>query len=47
MPGIMPLSAMYFANGTPAFVDWRMVSSYRIAPEMWSDSRGVVSSSSR
>jgi hypothetical protein len=47
MPGIMPWSAMYLANGTPSLVDWRMVSSYRMAPEMCSLSFGVVSSSSR
>src|SRR5690606_13213005 len=47
MPGIMPLSAMYWANGTPSRVFWRMVSSYRIAPLMYSLSFGVVRSSSR
>jgi hypothetical protein len=47
MPGIMPLSAISLANGTPSRVDWRMVSSNRIAPEMCSDSFGVASSISR
>ena len=32
MPGMMPLSFITLVNGTPALVDWRMVSSYRIAP---------------
>src|SRR5690606_16424908 len=47
MPGMMPASSITFANGTPAAVDWRMVSSWRIAPLMYSPRPGVVSSSSR
>jgi hypothetical protein len=34
MPGMMPASVMTLVNGTPALVDWRIVSSYRIAPLM-------------
>jgi hypothetical protein len=34
MPGMIPLSIMTLVNGTPALVDWRRVSSNRIAPEM-------------
>ena len=37
----MPASIITLVNGTPALVDWRIVSSYRIAPEMCSASFGV------
>jgi hypothetical protein len=38
---------MSLVNGVPSLADWRIVSSYRIAPEMYCDRFGVVSSSSR
>ena len=34
MPGMIPLLSRSFGNGIPSSVDWRMVSSYRITPEM-------------
>ena len=47
MPGTMPSFARYCGNGVPSLVFWRIVSSYRITPLMYSAAPGVVNSSSR
>jgi hypothetical protein len=47
MPGMMPASASALANGFPALVFCRMVSSKRMAPLMLSPRPGAVTISSR
>src|SRR5919106_1479388 len=47
MPGMIPLLASSFGNGTPSLVDWRMVSSNRITPLMNSSTPSVVKRRSR
>jgi hypothetical protein len=47
MPGMMPLSASTFGNGTPSLVDWRIVSSKRITPLTNSSTPSVVKRRSR
>jgi hypothetical protein len=44
MPGMIPLLSSSFGNGVPSSVDWRIVSSYRITPEMYSSAPSVVNS---
>src|SRR4051794_30174283 len=47
MPGITPRWASSTGNGTPSELDWRSVSSNRIAPLMCSSIPSVVNTSSR
>src|SRR3954465_9372008 len=47
MPGITPRGASSTGNGTPSELDWRSVSSNRIAPLMCSSIPSVVNTSSR
>ena len=47
MPGMMPLPASAFGNGTPSLVAWRIVSSDRITLPMNSSTPSVVKRRSR
>ena len=47
MPGMIPLPASTFGNGTPSLEDWRIVSSNRITPLMNSSTPSVVKRRSR
>src|SRR5688572_993236 len=47
MPGATPFSFKIFTSGVPSAAFWRIVSSYRITPLMYSAMRGARNSSSR
>ncbi len=47
IPGMIPLLSSSSGNGVPSEADWRIVSSYRITPEMNSSAPSVVKSNSR
>jgi hypothetical protein len=44
---MIPLPASSFENGVPSALDWRIVSSKRITPLMWSSMPAVVKRRSR
>ena len=47
IPGMTPLLSRSAGNGVPSAELWRIVSSKRITPLMWSSAPGVVKSMSR
>src|SRR5690348_9101530 len=47
MPGMMPRASSSCGNGVPSWPLWRIVSSYRMTPLMYSSTPGVVKSMSR
>ena len=47
MPGMMPWSSSSFTRGVPSAAVWRMVSSKRITPLMYSEMPVAVNSISR
>ena len=47
IPGMIPFDSSSFGNGVPSAALWRIVSSYRITPLMYSSAPSVVNSSSR
>ena len=47
MPGMMPFDASSSGNGVPSDALWRIVSSKRMTPLMYSSAPGVVKSISR
>ena len=47
IPGMIPSLSSSFGNGVPSSALWRIVSSKRITPLMYSSAPSVVKSSSR
>ena len=47
IPGMTPFDSSSFGNGVPSGADWRIVSSKRITPLMYSSAPSVVNSRSR
>src|SRR5690349_1799139 len=47
IPGMTPFDSSSFGNGVPSAADWRIVSSNRITPLMYSSTPSVANSSSR
>ena len=47
IPGMIPFDASSFGNGVPSAALWRIVSSKRMTPLMYSSAPGVVKSRSR